>query len=238
MGSAPEADISPSSTHGFLPRLIGVIRCPRTTFRAAAAAPRWAGLVVALALATAASQAVLFATGVGQVALVDQWERTALAFGQDVDDARYADFQALSRNGPLYGVATALVSGPVLTVAVAALIFAVFRGKGGRTVSYSQVLAVMAHASVILAIRQIVSRPGQLRAGDDGERDVARRVVSSAGSGIADRTVRRGARRLRRSGGSSCWRSASRSCTNGRRGRWQQRSWVSTPAWRCCSQRP
>ena len=114
---------------------------------------------MALALATAASQAVFLATGVGQVALVDQWERTALAFGQDVDDARYAEFQALSRNGPLYGVATALVGGPVLTVAMAALIFGVFRGKGGRTVSYSQVLAVMAHASVILAIRQIVAAP-------------------------------------------------------------------------------
>ncbi len=114
---------------------------------------------MALALATAASQAVFLATGVGQVALVDQWERTALAFGQDVDDARYAEFQALSRNGPLYGVATALVGGPVLTMAMAALIFGVFRGKGGRTVSYSQVLAVMAHASVILAIRQIVAAP-------------------------------------------------------------------------------
>ena len=114
---------------------------------------------MALALATAASQAVFLATGVGQVALVDQWERTALAFGQDVDDARYAEFQALSRNGPLYGVATALVGGPVLTVAMAALIFGVFRGKGGRTVSYSQVLAVIAHASVILAIRQMVAAP-------------------------------------------------------------------------------
>ena len=159
MGSVPEADISPSRTHGFLPRLIGVIRRPRTTFRAAAAAPRWAGLVVALALATGASQAVWLATGVGQLALVDQWERTALAFGQDVDDDRYAQFHALSRNGPLYGVAAALVSGPVLTVAVATLIFWLFRGRGGRTVSYSQVLAVMAHASVILAIRQIVAAP-------------------------------------------------------------------------------
>ena len=114
---------------------------------------------MALALATAASQAAVLATGVGQLALVDQWERTALAFGQEVDDARYAQFHALSRNGPLYGVATALVSGPVLTMAVAALIFGVFRGKGGRTVSYSQVLAVMAHASVILAVRQIVAAP-------------------------------------------------------------------------------
>jgi len=115
--------------------------------------------VVVLAAVTAVSQALLFQTEVGQVALVDQWERTALAFGQDVDDARYAELQALSRSGPLYGVTTALASGPVLTVALGTLIFLVFRPRGGRAVSFSQVLAVVAHASVVLAVRQVVSVP-------------------------------------------------------------------------------
>ena len=112
-----------------------------------------------LALVTAASQALLFQTQVGQVALVDQWERTALAFGQPVDDARYADLQALSGKGPLYGVATALAGGPLLTLVLAAVIALVFRPRGDRAVSYSQVIAVVAHASVILAIRQLVSAP-------------------------------------------------------------------------------
>ena len=87
-----------------------------------------------LALVTAASQALLFRTEVGQVALVDQWERTLIAVGRPVDDARYADLQALSRNGPLYGVATALASGPVLTGALAAVIALVFRPSDGRNV--------------------------------------------------------------------------------------------------------
>jgi hypothetical protein len=124
-----------------------------------ASAPRWVGLVTVLAVVTAAGQAFLFQTEVGQVALVDQWERTALAFGQNIDDARYAELQALSRSGPLYGVATALASGPVLTAALATVIFLTFRPRGERTVSFSQVLAVIAHASVILAIRQLVSVP-------------------------------------------------------------------------------
>jgi hypothetical protein len=123
-----------------------------------AASPRWVGLVAVLAVVTAASQALLFQTEVGRVALVDQWERTALAFGQPVDDARYAELQALSGQGPLYGVATALVGGPVLTVVLAAVIALVFR-RGDRVVSFSQVLAVVAHASVILAIRLLVSAP-------------------------------------------------------------------------------
>lgn len=158
MSSVPEAVVSPSRL-GFLPRLIGVIRCPRTTFRAVAASPRWVELVAVLTVVTAASQALLYQTEVGQVALVDQWERTALAFGQDVDDARYAELQALSRSGPLYGVATALASGPVLTVAIAMVVFLTFRPRGDRPVSFSQVLAVTAYASVILALRQLVSIP-------------------------------------------------------------------------------
>jgi hypothetical protein len=115
--------------------------------------------VVVLAVVTATSQALLLQTEVGQVALVDQWERTALAFGQPVDDARYADLQALSGKGPLYGVATALAGGPLLTLVLATVIALVFRPKGDRAVSYSQVLAVVAHASVILALRQLVSAP-------------------------------------------------------------------------------
>ena len=111
-----------------------------------------------LAVITAASQALLFQTEVGQVALVDQWERTTLGFGQPVDEARYAEFQALSRKGPLYGVATALVAGPVLTMVLAVVVALVF-GRGNRDVSFSQVLAVVAHASLILAIRLVVSAP-------------------------------------------------------------------------------
>lgn len=157
MTSASGAVALRSSTDGFLSRLIGVVRRPRITFQAVAASPRWVGLLALLTVATAGSQAMLLATGVGQQALVDQWESTALAFGQDVDDARYEQFQALSRNGAAYGVATALVSGPVLTLVVATVVFLSFRRVGN--VAFAQVLSVIAHASVILALRQVIAAP-------------------------------------------------------------------------------
>ncbi len=112
-----------------------------------------------LAVVTAVSQALLFRTEVGQVALVDQWERTLIAVGQPVDDAGYAELQALSRNGAVYGVATALAGGPVLTGVLAAVIALAFRPSDGRNVSFAQVLAMVAHASVILALRQRVAAP-------------------------------------------------------------------------------
>src|SRR5262245_40716352 len=116
-------------------------------------------MVMALLAITAVSQALLFRTEVGQVALVDQWERTSVAFGQSVDDARYAELQALSQSGPLYGVAMAVASGPVLTLVLAGLIFLMFRPGADQSVSFSQVLAVTAHASVVLAIREVLSVP-------------------------------------------------------------------------------
>lgn len=108
---------------------------------------------------TAISEALLFRTEVGQTALVDQWERTTLAFGQPVDDARYAELQALSQSGPLYGVGMAVTTGPILTLVLAGVIVVVFRPRNSHAVSFSQVLAVVAHASVILTIREVVSVP-------------------------------------------------------------------------------
>ena len=128
-------------------------------------------------------------------------------------------------------------SGPVLTVAVAALIFVVFRGKGDRTVSYSQVLSVMAHASVILAIRQIVAAPVSF----------ARETTASATSlGVWFPALDQASPIARFVGALDVFviwwvvlvalgvavlyeRQARR---------WPQRFWGSTPAWRCCSQRP
>jgi hypothetical protein len=101
----------------------------------------------------------VLATDVGRQALVDQFERTALAFGQEVDDARYEQFRALSQQGPAYGVATALVSGPVLTLAVALALFGVFRRGPDGGVSFVQVFSVVAHAGVVLALRQVIAAP-------------------------------------------------------------------------------
>jgi hypothetical protein len=124
--------------------------------------PRWASLLVALTLTTAAAGALVSATEVGQLALVDQWERTALAFGQAVDDTRYADLQAWSRLGPAVAAGNALLAGPGVAIGVSLLVFGWLRRAGttgvGR-VSYRQVLAVVVHAGVVLAVGRLVAAP-------------------------------------------------------------------------------
>ena len=113
-----------------------------------------------LTLAVTAGCGVAFMlTTVGRRALVDQWERTALAFGREVDDAQYAELVRISENGAAYAVASAVASGPLLTVAVAAIIFGTFTGVMREQARFTQVLAITAHAGVILALRQIVATP-------------------------------------------------------------------------------
>jgi hypothetical protein len=111
-----------------------------------------------MTLAAAAANATFMNTEVGRQALVDQWERTALAFGQPVDDATYGTFQELSEYGPIYGAISAVVNGPGVVLVAAALLHLVF-GRGGPQVGFGTVLAVVTHSAVILSLRQIVAVP-------------------------------------------------------------------------------
>lgn len=143
--------------------VVGILRRPRSTFRDLVRSPRAGALagalLVLLFVAPFAASAALFSTDVGRQALVDQWESTALAFGQPVDDSRYEEFRELSRYGVAYAAATALASGPLAAGALALLVHVGFTGSGRRQTSYGQALAVVAAATVILALRQVVGAP-------------------------------------------------------------------------------
>ena len=100
-------------------RMYGVIRHPRVTFTAILQAPSWAPVLVVTTTITFLCGMGFLRTEVGRQALVDQWERTAIAFGQPVDDASYARMEETAANGSfsvLYPAATALANGPALAM--------------------------------------------------------------------------------------------------------------------------
>ena len=112
-------------------------------------------MLLAATLVSAGSGAALMGTDDGRVELVDEWERTATAFGQEVDDAAYARLGELSERGAVgYAVVGALLAGPVLAFAVAAAVRLTFRGA-----TFTQALAVTSHASIILALRRVIAAP-------------------------------------------------------------------------------
>jgi hypothetical protein len=142
----------------------GVIRRPRVTFSTIVQAPSWLPVLVATTTVTFLCGIAFLRTDVGQQALVDQWERTATAFGQPVDDEGYARMEQTARSGAFaaaYTAATALGSGPLLVLVVSTGVFALLKreGAGASRPSFAQVLAVVSYASVILALRQVVATP-------------------------------------------------------------------------------
>jgi hypothetical protein len=139
-------------------RVLGILVSPRATYEALIQAPRWFDVLVLTYLVTSIATALLLETDVGQLALLDQWERTAAAFGQEVDSAQYAAMADASQNGGSYAAVTSFVSGPVLVVALSALLYLLFRAAPAA-VTYRQVLAVVSHAGVILALRQLIAAP-------------------------------------------------------------------------------
>jgi hypothetical protein len=140
-------------------RILGVVRRPRSIFAAIAVSPRWAAPLVLLFAVYFVVSAGLFATDVGRQALVDQWESTAIAFGQPVDDARYAELVRWSERGTAYAAMMAFVTGPAAAVLLATVLFGWFTGVHGGIASYGQVLGVVAHAAVILMLRHVVTAP-------------------------------------------------------------------------------
>ena len=140
-------------------RMLGVVRTPRATFEGLAANPRSADVLVVTFLVTALSSALLLETETGRLALLDQWERTALAFGQTVGDSEYTALVQASENGATYGVARSFASGPLLAVALSLGLMGLFRLFTGGGVTFRQVLAIVVHSGVILMLRHVIGAP-------------------------------------------------------------------------------
>lgn len=157
-GAATPAPRTAAPDRPLVARVVGVIVHPRRTLREVSDAPRWLGVLLLAAVAGALAAGLLMKTDVGQQALVDQWERTAVAFGHDVNDSQYARLEALSAQaGWAYAAGVALLEGPGVTLAAAAVLF--LADARLRGVEFHRVLAVAAHAGVLLALRQIVAAP-------------------------------------------------------------------------------
>lgn len=139
-------------------RVIGVLRHPRQTMNDVVARPRFAVAWVFVLAIVAACAFSLLSTAVGKQALVDERVRVIEALGGHVDDAAYAAFQA---NPPWLVYWTSggrVLLTPEITLLVAVGLVALARLDGVK-VRYATALAVTVHATVVLAVQQLVATP-------------------------------------------------------------------------------
>ena len=139
-------------------RVTGVLVHPRSTMAEVVQHPAFITTWVVVLLAVAVCGGLLLSTPVGQQALVDERVRVTEALGIRVDDAAYARLQA---NPPMSVYLTSggrlLLTPPVtLLVAAGLLVLARIDGSG---ISFVTALAVTVHATVVLALQQIIATP-------------------------------------------------------------------------------
>jgi hypothetical protein len=139
-------------------RITGVVLRPRATLAAVIHAPAWLGTWIVILVVWACCGGWLLSTDVGQQALVDERVRSVETFGGTVSDGEYAALQA---NPPWWVYFTSggrILLLPPTTLAVAGLIGFVARANG-RKATFGQALAIAVHASIPLAIGQVVATP-------------------------------------------------------------------------------
>lgn len=152
---------------GLVTRMIGVITSPKATFANVVAAPRPAGILFVVAAIIAIAGSIPQFTESGRQASIAMQEKTLERFGQTVTPEVHEGIVASSQSVPrkVFGIVSAFIVLPIISLLFAALYWAAFNTVMGGTASFKQVLAVQTHSQVIGALGVIVGLPIQLMKG-------------------------------------------------------------------------
>ena len=120
------------------------------------------GIWVVILAVWLAAGAALTSTAVGRQALVDERVRVIEALGGTVDDAAYHELEAHPPLAAYFTSGGRTLLLPVVTAVVAAALLVWLRQRGVGQATYRSCLAVAVHASVVLALQQVVATPMHL----------------------------------------------------------------------------
>ena len=140
-------------------RMVGVLTSPGDTFRRLAARPRWLGVLLAVTLIPAALWFWFLTTERGQTAFLDQQVRQMESLGQTVTDEQYAGIERSLTFMPYVVGGSTLVFGPIMTLLIAGILFAVFNAGLGGDASFKQVFSIVAHAGVVPLLQALFTIP-------------------------------------------------------------------------------
>jgi hypothetical protein len=139
-------------------RVTGVLLHPRATMAEVVRYPAFIAAWVVVLLVAGVCGGLLLSTPVGQQALVDERVRVTEAMGGRVDDATYARLQADPPVSVYLTSGGRLLLTPPVTIAVAAGLMLLAR-MGGARVTFVTALAIAVHATVVLALQQVIATP-------------------------------------------------------------------------------
>jgi hypothetical protein len=151
-------------------RLVGVIFSPRDTLAGVVDRPRWFGALAVTTLLVAGAMAAFLTTETGRTALLDAIVLRTERAGGSVSDEAYARLQSMLPMLAVVQPVAVLIIAPLVTTAVAGLLFAIYGVMLGAGGSFRQSLAVAAHAGAINVVRQLFTVPLDFAQGTMGGR--------------------------------------------------------------------
>jgi hypothetical protein len=139
-------------------RVAGIIISPRATLAGLVHRPVWVVTWLVILLVFTACGTWLLTTDVGQQALVDERVRVIETFGGRVDAAQYAALLARPPWWVYLSSGGRLLLTPAATLLAAGGIFVLAR-RDAQAVTFTQALAITVHASIVLALGQVIATP-------------------------------------------------------------------------------
>ena len=139
-------------------RVTGVLLHPRATMADVVRHPAFLITWIVVLLTVVACGGLLLSTQVGQQALVDERVRVMEALGNRVDDVQYARLQSSPPVSVYLTSGGRLLLTPPLTLLVAAGLMVLAR-MDGAVLPFVTALAIAVHATVVLALQQIIATP-------------------------------------------------------------------------------
>lgn len=155
----PEPIIERPTAPSLISRVIGIITSPRATFEQIVAAPRVGGALALVALISAVLVGGFLATATGQQAWLEQAVASQEAWGMEVTDEQYAGMQKMAPMAPYLSGVPYLFIIPISAVIMSGLLYAIFNAMMGGSATFKQLLSVVAHSQIIMALALIVSTP-------------------------------------------------------------------------------
>jgi len=152
---------------GLFARFIGVITSPKATMEAVVAHPKPFGILFLVAIVMAAFTVGMQSTEVGRQASLDMQVQGMERFGMTISDEMYARMEEQARSP--FALVSTLISQfvflPIMALFFTAIFWAIFNALLGGSARFKQVLAVVTHAMVIMALGVALTIPVQLMQG-------------------------------------------------------------------------
>jgi hypothetical protein len=139
-------------------RIAGVVLRPRSTLAELVHRPVWVDTWFFILIVAGVCAGAFLRTDIGRQAVIDERVRVIETFGGAVTDADYATLQARPPWWVYFTSGGRLLLTPAVTLLMATACWTVARAEGVEA-RFTQALAVVVHASVVLVLGQLIVTP-------------------------------------------------------------------------------